>query len=66
MDRNEKIRTYNFSRNMISDHRLSKSKQLPSLDLFLQGSLGFDVLDMFKEKLQKTEDIECLKELVEN
>ncbi len=66
MNRNEKIRTYNYSRNTITDHRLGKSKQIPSLDLFLQGSFGFEVLDMFKEKLQKTEDIECLKEIIEN
>jgi peptide chain release factor 1 len=65
MNRNEKIRTYNFSRNTIVDHRLGKTKQMTSLDLFLEGSLGFEVLEMFKKKLQKIEDHECLQELLE-
>jgi len=65
MNRNEKIRTYNFSRHIISDHRLGKNKKMTSLDLFLDGSLGFDVLDMFKEQLQTAEDHESLKMLLE-
>jgi hypothetical protein len=38
---------------------------MTSLDLFLEGSLGFEVLEMFKERLQVLEDIECIKTLLE-
>ena len=65
MNRNEKIRTYNFSRNTISDHRLGKTKQMTGLDLFFEGALGFEVLHSFGERLQVLEDFECLKTLLE-
>jgi len=38
---------------------------MSSLDLFLEGSLGFEVLDMFKERLQATNDYESLKALLD-
>ena len=51
MDRNEKIRTYNFSRHTLADHRLSKNRQFPNISSFLKGELGFEALDEFREKL---------------
>jgi protein subunit release factor A len=41
MNRNEKIRTYNFSRNTIVDHRLGKTKQVSMLKISSSASLMF-------------------------
>merc|ERR1712107_392915 len=45
MNRNEKVRTYNFNRHMITDHRVGESRTVPNINLFLSGDLGFDLLD---------------------
>jgi len=52
MNRNEKIRTYNFHRHMISDHRVSQSTTVPSIQQWLAGSLGYDLLDRLREDLE--------------
>jgi len=61
MDRTEKIRSYNFQRNHISDHRLGEVKQVSNIGQFLQGSFGFSVLEEFKKKLDELNAIESLK-----
>ncbi len=62
MDRNEKIRTYNYSRNSITDHRLMTSRQVPSLTNFFNCSLGFGVIDEFQGKLSRQAELERLQE----
>jgi len=52
MNRNEKIRTYNFNRHMISEHRLSQSTTVPSIQQWLTGNLGHDIIDRFREDLE--------------
>ena len=40
MDRNEKIRSYNFQRNMITDHRIEKgARQVSNIVNFINGEL---------------------------
>jgi len=52
MNRNEKIRTYNFNRHMISEHRLSQSTTVPNIQEWMSGNMGFDVLDKYREGLE--------------
>merc|ERR1719153_996471 len=52
MNRNEKIRTYNFNRHMISEHRLSQSITVPNIQEWLSGNMGFDVLNKYREGLE--------------
>jgi len=66
LDRNEKIRSYNFNRNAISDHRLGIVKQVPNIASFLQGSNGYDVLEDFKEQLDDINGIDSLKDYLAN
>ena len=62
LDRNEKIRSYNFNRNAISDHRLGIVRQVPDIASFLQGAHGYDILTDFKENLDDINDIDSLKD----
>jgi len=55
MNRNEKIRTYNFHRHMISDHRVSQSTTVPSIQQWLAGSLGYDLLDRLRQDLEQVD-----------
>lgn len=66
LDRNEKIRSYNFNRNAISDHRLGIVKQVPNITSFLQGANGYDVLEDFKEQLDDINGIDSLKDYLAN
>jgi len=52
MNRNEKIRTYNFNRHMISEHRLSTSTTVPNIQDWLLGNMGFDILEKYREGLE--------------
>ncbi len=52
MDRNEKIRSYNAKRNMITDHRLGDNRIVSNLEDFLSGQLGFQVLSDFHGALE--------------
>jgi len=66
LDRNEKIRSYNFNRNAISDHRLGIVKQVPNITSFLQGANGYDILEDFKEQLDDVNGIDSLKDYLAN
>lgn len=46
-DRSEKIRTYNFPQNRVTDHRVNLS--LHKLDNILEGNLG-EMINVFREK----------------
>ena len=61
MDRNEKIRSYNFNRNAISDHRLGEVKQVQGISDFLQGNHGYEVLEFFRKNLEDKNSIDSLK-----
>jgi len=52
MNRNEKIRTYNFNRHMVSEHRLSQSTTVPNIQQWLSGDLGYEVVDRFRKELE--------------
>jgi len=52
MNRNEKIRTYNFNRHMISEHRLSTSTTVPNIQDWFLGNMGFDILEKYREGLE--------------
>merc|ERR1719187_2902911 len=64
MNRNEKIRTYNYNRHMITDHRIGEAKVLQNMSLFLTGGLGFSVLEEFHEGLLQVDKEERLKQLL--
>ena len=66
MDRNEKIRSYNFNRNAITDHRLGESKQVPDIANFLNGDYGYDVLLDFKGKLDDVYALDSLRDFLSN
>lgn len=59
-NRNEKIRTYNFNQDRITDHRISDGT-MHNLKGFLEG--GHDLREMQK-KLQKNFQIKMLREIV--
>ena len=52
MNRNEKIRTYNFSRHMVTDHRINQSETFPNINQWFSGQYGYQVLDSFRESLE--------------
>lgn len=54
-DRSEKIRTYNFPQNRITDHRIGKSWH--NLEQILEGALQ-PVIDSIQEEVEKTETSE--------
>uniref|UniRef100_A0A2K5MMP5 Peptide chain release factor domain-containing protein n=1 Tax=Cercocebus atys TaxID=9531 RepID=A0A2K5MMP5_CERAT len=57
--RSEKIRTYNFPQNQVSDHRISKS--LHDLETFMQGDY---LLDELVWSLKEYADYESLVEII--
>ena len=63
MNRNEKIRTYNFTRNQITDHRIDKgTRQVPDIIAFFNGKLGYEVLCGLRDKIALEHQIKCLDE----
>lgn len=59
--RNEKIRTYNFSQDRITDHRISNGT-MHNLKVFMEG--GEDLKDL-QEKLQNHFQLKVLQEAIE-
>ncbi len=57
-DRSERIRTYNFPQNRITDHRINLT--LYKLDSYLDGDL-YEMIDamVIAEQTQKLQDIEA-------
>jgi len=53
MNRNEKIRTYNFNRHMISDHRVNKSETFPNISQWFAGQYGFEFINNTRELLEE-------------
>merc|ERR1712083_857359 len=53
MNRNEKIRTYNFQRHMISDHRVNRSETFPNISHWFAGQYGYQVIDKFRDDLEE-------------
>lgn len=50
-DRSEKIRTYNFPQNRVTDHRIGKT--IHQLDVFLEGALD-DMIEALQSDAQQT------------
>lgn len=65
MNRNEKIRSYNFNRNQITDHRISEIRQVANLTQFLRGAYGYEILSDFHEILTDVNTMYNLKTIVE-
>jgi peptide chain release factor 1 len=57
--RSEKIRTYNFPQNRVTDHRINKS--LHDLESFMQGDC---LLDDMIQSLKDCSDYEALVEMI--
>ncbi len=53
-DRSEKIRTYNFPQNRITDHRINYTKY--NLDSFLDGEIGYLIENLRAAQREKDED----------
>jgi len=66
MDRNEKIRTYNFNRHSISDHRITQSRTVPNIATWFNGQYGYDLLDEFKSHLREQEKKSKLLDYLED
>lgn len=64
MDRNEKIRTYNFHRHSVTDHRLSQTRTVPGISDWFGGQFGFDILDQFSGQLRGQSRSERLTRLL--
>jgi len=64
MNRNEKIRTYNFNRHMITDHRLGESRTVQNITAFLTGSYGYDLLEEFRSGLERIDRLDKLEEKI--
>jgi len=65
MNRNEKIRTYNFSRHMVTDHRLGSSVTVGRISDWLTGQQGFSVLEKFGAELRAEEKRSKLASLLQ-
>ncbi|TRY69949.1 hypothetical protein TCAL_04470 [Tigriopus californicus] len=64
MNRNEKIRTYNYSRHMITDHRVGLSRTVPNLANFFLGNFGFGILEEFQNQLAQQDQEIAWQELL--
>jgi len=63
MNRNEKIRTYNFTRNVVIDHRIEKgSRQVSDIADLLTGKLGYDIIHGLGDKIACDHQIKSLDE----
>lgn len=62
-ERNEKIRTYNFNQDRITDHRLTHNGTVHNLKGFLEGG---EALDNLHEKLNKDLRYKLLSEVVKS
>jgi peptide chain release factor 1 len=52
MNRNEKIRSYHFTRNQVTDHRIEKgTRQVPDIAALFSGKLGYDIIRELREKI---------------
>merc|ERR1719273_1130152 len=67
MNRNEKIRTYNFTRNSVIDHRISKgTRQVPDVASLLTGKFGYEVFHSLRDKISWEHQVKGLDEYLPN
>ena len=66
MDRNEKIRSYNYNRHEMSDHRVNDVVKVQDISAFLKGSFGYEIVDKLHDKHEHIEALEMLKSLLED